>query len=548
MDDSCIILISSCDAYQDILPPFFTLLKKYWPNLQYNIALSTESVNYQDDELNIINIHPDNPNLTWTERIYDALSKIDSDTIFLLCDDFYLYDYVDDSKVRQIVSWLQGDSQIATFTLWPLTESSKPSIYDNFLLRSKYSQYKIAIIAGIWNKKWLQKYLKNTKESAWQFEPRANQRSHRMLFPGKFYSLADSQDIIFPYDFTKIGLFSGKWLPDTKPFLEQNGIELDFKKRGFYNPKFRALTKSVQDSFNMNSRILPNRYFLNDHNNLISNHTTYKDKSGFFTQEYVVDFGVNGFRWIIANQNGFALSNLKITIHYIDKTSSEIDYDLITGAFLKQNSTYIFNSTIPPYMIVPTTENLPFYKIIISGKLTLPATSTQLEASYNHLTESTTASLSELIAENWYELAVSQENLGVILMQPTISFQKDTKKLSSTKEKIITEGSFKYTYNIPQNCDTIYWTPSDRVGFCIKNLVISLSSSETTKTLDNFTIPGFVSVDKGKSFHYLSIRPLEIPVQGFQEITISGIMSKPIPPSIMRKITGHNRKKFLKKI
>ena len=48
------VLVSSCDAYEDLWNPFFSIIKKEWPEVvDYPIVLNTESKAYTHDGLNI---------------------------------------------------------------------------------------------------------------------------------------------------------------------------------------------------------------------------------------------------------------------------------------------------------------------------------------------------------------------------------------------------------------------------------------------------------------------------------------------------------------
>ena len=42
----------------------------------------------------IRNVHPQNQNCTWTERMTDTLNSIKSNYCLFMLDDFFLYDYV----------------------------------------------------------------------------------------------------------------------------------------------------------------------------------------------------------------------------------------------------------------------------------------------------------------------------------------------------------------------------------------------------------------------------------------------------------------------
>lgn len=537
MDTKCTVLICSCDKYQDILPPFFTLFKKYWPDCPYDIALSTESINYQDKNLKILNLHPSSPNCSWTERISEALKDINSSQILLLCDDFFLYNKVNTAKVRQIVQWLQEDRSIAAFTLWPLLYGAGSSPYDSFASRSKKAKYKIAVIAGLWNKRWLQKYLKGAQETAWQFEPNANQRSHKMLRPGKFYAMLDSQDTIFPYDFTKIGLFSGQWLPDTKKVFQANRIKIDFQKRGFFDNTYRATMRSNQEVFSVDSKILPSRYFKYK-NSFVFPKKQIPSNDGKIHQEYNFHYGLNCFRWCISDIAGCSISNLKIEVVYDDDTISEVDYNLIVGPFLKINDRYVFNH-YAPHMIIPTIPDKPFHKVTIAAKITMPASKPDLKKAYQHdipITKYT--NLSPAYAQNCLEYSLSSDCSINHLMQSQVQFMQKTKLLATKTEQILPGGYFSYTYILPPPTTTIIWTPSANLtytGFYITDLNITLSSPSITKKFQSNDLVAHCSFPQYHAGAICCPVPLSITLDtaGYSSIQISGKMSKPIPAQFL---------------
>ena len=55
------ILVNSCDNYDDLWLPFFTLLKKYWVPLNVRVILNTETKKFSLDGMSIEVIHPENP-------------------------------------------------------------------------------------------------------------------------------------------------------------------------------------------------------------------------------------------------------------------------------------------------------------------------------------------------------------------------------------------------------------------------------------------------------------------------------------------------------
>jgi len=51
--DNFSIFLNSTDSFEDCWLPFFTLIKKFWPNLEYKIYLNTETKEYYSKGLNI---------------------------------------------------------------------------------------------------------------------------------------------------------------------------------------------------------------------------------------------------------------------------------------------------------------------------------------------------------------------------------------------------------------------------------------------------------------------------------------------------------------
>ena len=80
-------------------------------------------------------------------------------------------------------------------------------------------------------------------ESAWHFEYYGTKRSSKKN--DKFYVVNTKQfgcgkNEILPYVFT--GIIKGKWNEKVKPLFLKHNIEIDFNKRGFFNPEISKKT------------------------------------------------------------------------------------------------------------------------------------------------------------------------------------------------------------------------------------------------------------------------------------------------------------------
>ena len=86
-DKTTALLISSCDAYEDLWEPFFTFLFRYWPDCPYPIYLITNHLSYPDSRVQTILSGDDKG---WATNMRYALEKINSSHIIYLQDDYFI--------------------------------------------------------------------------------------------------------------------------------------------------------------------------------------------------------------------------------------------------------------------------------------------------------------------------------------------------------------------------------------------------------------------------------------------------------------------------
>ncbi|MEG0408264.1 MAG: hypothetical protein RR623_05265 [Bacilli bacterium] len=258
MDNLCTILVNSCDNYEDAWNPFFKLIKKYWKDRKYPIVLNTETKSYDFEDLKIKTFslykNRDLSRVTWSHRMIETLNKIDSKYIIFMLDDFYLMDYVDNSKIDEIINWLENDTNIAVFSFNVVEKNDYNDVDNNkyygYALRNKNGPYRFNCQAAIWRKDILIKTFRK-HESPWEWELIGNKRSER--FNQEFYTVVDKKDMIFKYDCENVGIVRGKWrLPETKIFFDKEGIYIDYSIRNDQNHESvgKNLFKSIKTKFN----------------------------------------------------------------------------------------------------------------------------------------------------------------------------------------------------------------------------------------------------------------------------------------------------------
>jgi len=246
------IFVNTTDTFEDCWLPFFKLFKHYWPNYKGKIYLNTEYKDFNFEGLNISCLENSvgiNKKLTWSECLLIALSKIDSENILYLQEDYFFNDFV---KVELLNEFYQRFIKLDCDCLH-LTDQSTPGPYketsDKMIWEiEKDAPYRISCQAAFWKKDILLSYLR-VHESAWHFEHYGTKRSSKKN--GKFYVVNTNQfgcgkKEILPYLFT--GIIKGKWNEKVKPLFLEHNIEIDYSQRGFYTPVNykRSFLKKVQ--------------------------------------------------------------------------------------------------------------------------------------------------------------------------------------------------------------------------------------------------------------------------------------------------------------
>lgn len=535
MKKDCTILVGSCDSYSDIWDPFFYLLTKFWPDMPYEVVLSTETKDYHSDLLDIKNIHPKDPNCSWTERIKYTVNQIDSDYILFFLDDFFLSDYVDTKKVAKTIEYLKANLNIATFTFFPILNDGLSCDYPGFVKRPQNAKYKVAAIIGIWNKKKLLKYL-NKKENAWQWEVNATKRSNAFYNNDEFYVTEVGSKPIFPYDFTKYGLFSGRWMKDTCELFKKENISFDFNKRGFYNEAIKGMLPSIMATFEMDSAIIANYDLTHEGSSY------YKCKNivkrGHFIQKYKIKGARSIIKWQVANNNGFGIDNLKITIRYMDKKISTVNYNKLYGNFVLMDKKFVFN-TPDPFMYILTEKDKLIDTIEISGDILLPLDESTLKKSF----KKTTLPKEEIVTieqQLYREFLITKEMRSFFKVKSSMKFLSKSDKVISEMiyPKKFGSGKFKQEYNIPKGTTKVSWIAGLDACFEISDLKFKfIFKNGKKKVIPHSQITG-LPPRFGDRYIFVELitMGINIPSRDIESIIITGNIIIPMSSNNFRKL------------
>jgi len=242
------IVIATSDEFEDCWYPFFTLFKKYWPNCEYPIILTTAHKKYSHPGLDIKcsmagNIYSHSP--TWSERLLFTLEKnIKTDIVLFLLDDFFISNNVDVKTISDCYNiMLDNDYSNITLTNHDTKRIFQPTDNPSISKIHQKSPYRITTSPALWKTAALKRYL-IPDENIWMFEKFGTHRSYKIN--DSFYKVNQSAinvgfNEVIPYFQGKddTGIVKGKWQIGINELFESVGVKLNYELRGFYkNPSY----------------------------------------------------------------------------------------------------------------------------------------------------------------------------------------------------------------------------------------------------------------------------------------------------------------------
>lgn len=240
---SLAILVNTCDKFKDCWDPFFILWEKYGlSEADCHVYLNTEYAVYHRAGVDITSLQVCTTNRwsqpfppTWSWCLSKALDGIAEDFVMYLQEDYFLNRPMDAERINAYVRQMQQDSSIDCIHLTHCTfRYGKECTKKNLVPGYPGDWYYTNCQAAIWRKSCLQELIREY-EDAWQFERWASKRAAVL---GKAYYVADFTKGNAPVAYLMTGVIQGKWFEPVVALFRENGIEMDFSKRGFYEGRF----------------------------------------------------------------------------------------------------------------------------------------------------------------------------------------------------------------------------------------------------------------------------------------------------------------------
>lgn len=224
------IIVSSHDKASDLWEPFFRLFDLYWPDCPYSVFLvSNRKSGPRRPYLKTMTVGKDQH---WASNLKKVLTRIDSEYILYLQDDYFFDRPVNQKLLSQGIKFLK-QHRGACLRLMPSPRPDVP-IHGSKLygLISNDAKYRVCLQAGIWKKTTLMSLLVDG-EDGWDMESKGTDRSKKMK--EQFFSyLGGKKDkrknipisyfFIEPIEncfFTAVN--QGYWLFEALGFLKSHG-------------------------------------------------------------------------------------------------------------------------------------------------------------------------------------------------------------------------------------------------------------------------------------------------------------------------------------
>ncbi len=243
-----IIIVNSCDSYEDVWDLFFCAFREYWSDCNYPIVLNTESKQKKIAGLDvrIHNLKSMADKDRWGKRLKQAIASCGSKYVVMLYDDFVLEGHVANKRISNCVKWLDENPNIAAFYFLniPVNKNIDDEHFDGFELLPKKADYKLNSAPAIWRRERLLEFVQDD-DNPWAWEYFGSYRTYKTT--DLFYCAKKGSESIFPYNYAMGGaIYRGKWVGNiVLPLIQKYNLSIDVNARGLADGSQQNNTRTL---------------------------------------------------------------------------------------------------------------------------------------------------------------------------------------------------------------------------------------------------------------------------------------------------------------
>jgi hypothetical protein len=213
------VLVSSCDAYRDLWPPFFELLFRHWPAVPTPVHLGCEQAGFADPRVECLALPPGN----WSTRLAAMLERVPADYVLLLLEDYLLRGPARAEAIHRLAGEMEARGADC-LRLYPCPGPDDDGDGEIGVI-ARGAPFRVSLQAALWRRSALAALLV-PGESPWEFERAGSRRSDAS--GGAFLSVRRGRE---PIDYFCTAVRRGRWLRDGVRFARGQGVVPDLAAR-----------------------------------------------------------------------------------------------------------------------------------------------------------------------------------------------------------------------------------------------------------------------------------------------------------------------------
>jgi len=243
-----IVIVNSCDGYEDVWDLFFCAFREYWPDCKYQVVLNTESKQRDIAGINvrINNLKSMSDRKLWGKRLRQTIESCNSEYVLMLYDDFILEGPVSEQKISRCMQSLSENPDIAAFYFLnvPVNKNIDDGRFDGFELMPKTADYKLNSAPALWRRERLLAYIEDN-DNPWAWEYFGSYRAYNNT--DLFYCAKRGAEDVYPYNYVMGGaIYRGRWVGKVVlPLIEKYGLDTDVSVRGLVDDVNQSNKRSL---------------------------------------------------------------------------------------------------------------------------------------------------------------------------------------------------------------------------------------------------------------------------------------------------------------
>lgn len=238
------IVISSPIQYRDIFESNAQLFDKYWSSCPYDKIYATDYL--ANSDYKGFKVLERNQSRNWVDRMLCILPEIKSKYIMVITDDAFIVNEINDKDIDELLNFIY-ENKIIYCRMYKNASFKNNRYYlakNIFQLYYKQS-YGRSLLAGIWDKEYLELTLLGFSNNAWDIEEKWLKEAYHKG------DEAIEGNIYYHNNYFYHGVYKGLWMRNARNVLKKHGVNIisSRKKISIIQSVVIFIKKQLRDLF-----------------------------------------------------------------------------------------------------------------------------------------------------------------------------------------------------------------------------------------------------------------------------------------------------------